>query len=134
VLATNLTSFYDVVQPCLKDMLVARRGRIVAIASIAGQTGNPGQANYAAAKAGLIGAVKSLAREVAPRGITANVVAPGFVTTDMTADLPQAQLAATVPAGRFGTPEEVAAMVRYLVSAEAGYVNGQVLGINGGLA
>lgn len=134
VIATNLTSFYDVVQPFLKAMLAARRGRIVAIASTAGQTGNPGQVNYAAAKAGLIGAVKSLAREVGKRSITANAVSPGFVATDMTADLPQEQLAAVVPAGRFGTPEEVAALVRFLVSDEAGYVNGQVLGINGGLA
>lgn len=134
VLATNLTSFYDVVQPCLKAMLSNRRGRIVAIASTAGQTGNAGQVNYAAAKAGLIGAVKSLAREVGKRGITVNAVSPGFIATEMTADLPEAQHAAAIPAGRFGTPAEVAAMVRFLVGPEASYVNGQVLGVNGGLA
>jgi 3-oxoacyl-[acyl-carrier protein] reductase len=134
VVATNLTGFYNVVQPFLKPMLAHKRGRIVVIASTAGQVGNAGQVNYAAAKAGLIGAVKSLAKEVAPRRLTVNAVAPGFIATDMTADLPQDQLARVVPAGRFGTPDEVAASVLFLLQPDAAYVTGQVLGCNGGLA
>lgn len=133
VVATNLTGFFNVVQPFLKDMLSARRGRIVAISSASGQVGNPGQVNYAASKAGLHGAVRSLAKEVARRGITVNAVAPGPVATEMLAGAPVDKLLAAVPAGRLGRPEEVGALVRYLLGDDAGYVTGQVIGINGGI-
>ena len=133
VIATNLNSFYNVTQPVVKQMAMNRWGRIVTIASTAGQTGVEGQANYAAAKAGVMGASKALAREVAKRGITVNVLAPGFIETDMVKGLPREQLIAQIPAGRFGTPEEVAAAAAFLCSDSAAYITGAVLNVNGGV-
>jgi 3-oxoacyl-[acyl-carrier protein] reductase len=133
VLATNLDGFYHVTQPFLKDMLMARRGRIVNITSIAGQIGNAGQVNYSASKAGLIGATLALAKELAKRGITVNAVAPGFIETDMTAELPADKLRQMIPAGRYGQGREVAAVVAFLLEDDASYVTAQVIGVNGGL-
>jgi 3-oxoacyl-[acyl-carrier protein] reductase len=133
VIATNLTSFYNVTQPVVKQMAMNRWGRIVTIASTAGQTGVEGQVNYSAAKAGVIGASKSLAREVAKRGVTVNVLAPGFIETEMTAGLPREQILAQIPAGRLGRPEEVAAAAAFLCSESAAYITGAVLNINGGV-
>ena len=133
VIATNLNSFFNVTKPVAKQMALQRRGRIVSIASTAGQTGVAGQANYAAAKAGVIGASKALACEVAKRGVTVNVLAPGFIETEMTKDLPRDQMLAQIPAGRFGQPEEVAAAAVFLCSASAAYITGAVLNINGGI-
>ncbi len=133
VLAVHLDGFFNVVRCVLPRMLRARKGRIVAIASTAGQTGSPGQTNYSAAKAGLLGAVRSLAAEVARRNVLVNAVAPGFIATDMTAHLPEPELAARIPLGRFGTPEEVAAAVRFLCSDKAAYITGQTLSVNGGI-
>ncbi|KGI76728.1 3-oxoacyl-ACP reductase FabG [Oleiagrimonas soli] len=134
VIDVSLHGFFHLVQPLLLPMARARFGRVVAIGSVAGVLGNRGQTNYAAAKAGLHGAVKSLAREMASRGITANVVAPGVIAGRMSEALfaPE-QIKAMVPAGRVGTPEDVAALVAFLCSAQAGYVNGQVIGVNGGM-
>jgi 3-oxoacyl-[acyl-carrier protein] reductase len=132
VIDTNLSSFYHLTRPVVKQMALQRGGRIVTIASTAGQTGMAGQVNYAAAKAGLIGASKSLAREVAKRGVTVNVVAPGFIETDMTGDLPREQVLPMIPAGRLGRPEEVAAAVVFLCSDPAAYITGAVLNVNGG--
>jgi 3-oxoacyl-[acyl-carrier protein] reductase len=134
VLATNLTASFTWCQAVLKPMIRQRSGRIVAISSVVGQTGNAGQANYAASKAGLIGFCKSLAREVASRNITVNVVAPGLIATDMTraiTDNAKADWAAQIPIGRMGTPDDVAAAVRFLASDEASYITGQVLAVNG---
>jgi 3-oxoacyl-[acyl-carrier protein] reductase len=133
VLAANLDSFYNVIQPVAKQMALNRWGRIVTIASTAGQTGVEGQVNYSAAKAGVIGASKSLAREVAKRGVTVNIVAPGFIETEMTAALHREQVLAQIPAGRFGWPEEVAAAAAFLCSDAAAYITGAVLNINGGI-
>ena len=136
VLHTNLTASFVLCQAALKPMLRQRSGRIVAISSIVGQMGNAGQANYAASKAGLIGFAKSMARELASRGITVNVVAPGLIATDMTDALGEdvrAKWAAQVPLGRLGTPEEVASAVRFLASEEASYITGHVLAVNGGM-
>jgi 3-oxoacyl-[acyl-carrier protein] reductase len=136
VIATNLTASFSWCQAVLKPMIRQRSGRIVAISSVVGQMGNAGQANYAASKAGLIGFCKSLAREVASRGITVNVVAPGLIGTDMTkaiTDNAKADWAAQIPLGRMGTPEDVAAAVRFLASDEASYITGQVLAVNGGM-
>jgi 3-oxoacyl-[acyl-carrier protein] reductase len=137
VLAVDLTAPFRLARAALRGMLKARWGRIVAIGSVVGSTGNPGQANYAAAKAGLVGMTKSLAHELASRGITANCVAPGFIESDMTAALPDARKQAVltaVPAGRFGKPSDVAACVAFLASEEASYITGQTIHVNGGMA
>jgi 3-oxoacyl-[acyl-carrier protein] reductase len=133
VLDTNLSAAFRLTRRALKGMLRARAGRIVNISSVGGLRANPGQANYAAAKAGLMALTKTVAVEVARRGITVNAVAPGLIETDMTKDVPK-ELLAAVPARRIGTPEEVAACVRFLASAEASYVTGAVLTVDGGLA
>jgi 3-oxoacyl-[acyl-carrier protein] reductase len=137
VLNVNLTSAMRLCRASVRPMMKARWGRIVNIGSIVGASGNPGQVNYAAAKAGLVGMTKSIAAEVATRGITANVVAPGFIATPMTeklTDEQKAALNAQIPAARMGTPEEIAAAVLYLASPEAGYVTGATLHVNGGMA
>ena len=133
VLNTNLSAAFRLTRRSLKPMLKARYGRIVNVASVVGPRANAGQANYAAAKAGLIGMTKTVAAEVARRGVTVNAVAPGFIATEMTADLPDAVLDA-VPAKRAGTPEEVAAAVRFLASDAAGYVTGSTLFVDGGMS
>lgn len=136
VLATNLTSVFRLSRGCLKHMMKQRHGRIVSITSIVGSIGNAGQANYAAAKAGLIGFTKSLAREVASRNITVNAVAPGFIDTDMTRaldDTQRATLAAGIPLGRLGEPADIAAAVLYLVAPSGSYLTGQTLHVNGGM-
>ncbi len=133
VLDTNLTGFYNVTKPVVKKMLSKRYGRIINIASTSGQMGQAGQVNYSASKAGLIGATKALAREIANRNITVNAVAPGFIETEMVDGLDLDGIALSVPAARIGTPEEVAAAVCFFSSKEAGYITGQVLGVNGGI-
>jgi len=137
VIDVNLTSAFRLCRGVLRGMMKARWGRIVNISSVVGATGNPGQGNYAAAKAGMVGMSKSLAAEVASRNITVNCVAPGFITTAMTEKLSEDQktrILASVPAGRMGEASEIAAAVLYLASPEAGYVTGAVLHVNGGLA
>jgi 3-oxoacyl-[acyl-carrier protein] reductase len=135
VVDVSLNGFYHVTQPLLLAMLRTRWGRIVSLSSVAGVMGNRGQANYAAAKAGLHGATKSLALEVASRGVTANVVAPGVITTAMAEQVfSKEQIDQIVPVKRAGTPEEVAALVAFLCSNDAGYITGQVISINGGMA
>ena len=136
VLDTDLASVFRLSKAVLRGMMKARTGRIISIASIVGVTGNPGQANYAAAKAGMIGFTKSLAREVGSRNITANVVAPGFIDTDMTRALTDAQRSALkdqIPLARLGLPADVAAAVAFLASAEASYITGETLHVNGGM-
>ena len=136
VIATNLTAAYRLCRACVRHMMKERRGRIVNLTSVVGLTGNPGQANYAAAKAGLLGFTTSLARELGSRGITVNAVAPGFIDTDMTRALNEEQRAALlrqIPAGRLGTPAEVAAAVLFLVSPQAAYITGETLHVNGGM-
>jgi 3-oxoacyl-[acyl-carrier protein] reductase len=136
VLATNLTSVFRLSKACLKRMMKERHGRIVNLTSIVGVTGNPGQANYAAAKAGVLGFTKSLAQEVASRGITVNAVAPGFIDTDMTRALTDEQrnaLLARIPMGRLGAAADVAATVLFLCSGPAGYITGETLHVNGGM-
>jgi len=136
VVATNLTSAFTCVQAVLKPMIRQRAGRIISISSIVGQTGNAGQANYAASKAGLIGFSKAIAREVASRNVTVNVVAPGLIDAGMAkaiTDKAQADWASAIPLGRPGTPEDVAAAVCFLASDEAAYITGQVLAVNGGM-
>lgn len=136
VLLTNLTSVFRLCRMAVRDMMKAREGRIVNVASVSGEMGNAGQTNYAAAKAGIIGFSKSLAREIASRNVTVNCVAPGFVETDMTRVLPDAQRAQAaqhVPLGRFGKPEEIAAAVAFLAWPGAGYITGATLDVNGGL-
>ncbi len=136
VMQTNLASVFRLSKAVLRGMMKARKGRIISIASVVGSIGNPGQANYAAAKAGMIGFTKSLAREVGSRGITANVVAPGFIDTDMTRALNDAQkesLNGQIPVGRLGQPADVAAAVAFLASADAAYITGETLHVNGGM-
>jgi 3-oxoacyl-[acyl-carrier protein] reductase len=136
VLATNLTAAFAVTQAVLKPMIRQKSGRIICISSVVGQTGNAGQANYAASKAGLIGFTKSLAQEVASRNITANVVAPGLIDTDMTRAITggaHEEWAAKIPLKRLGTADDIAAAVCFLASDEAAYITGQVLAVNGGM-
>jgi 3-oxoacyl-[acyl-carrier protein] reductase len=136
VIDTNLASVFRLSKAVLRGMMKARKGRIISIASIVGLTGNPGQANYAAAKAGMIAFTKSLAREVGSRNITANVIAPGFIDTDMTRALSEAQrtaLSTQIPLGRLGLPADVAAAAAFLASPESGYITGETLHVNGGM-
>jgi 3-oxoacyl-[acyl-carrier protein] reductase len=136
VIAVNLTSVFVLIRTILRNMMRRRYGRIVNIASISGVLGNPGQPNYAASKAGLVGMTKSLAREVSARGITANCIAPGFISTPMTDALTQKQvdaIAAAIPAQKFGKPEDIAAAVVFLASDEAAYITGETMNINGGM-
>lgn len=134
VIDTTINGFFYLTRCLLKHMMPRKRGgRIINIASLSGVKGLPGQTNYSAAKAALIGATKALAQEVAPRNITVNAIAPGFIETDMTKNLPQEELKKLIPVGRFGKPEEVAALVAFLASDEAAYITGEVININGGL-
>lgn len=136
VIATNLTAIFKLTKVCIKDMIKARHGRIINIGSVVGTTGNGGQANYCAAKAGLIGFSKALASEVASRGVTVNVVAPGFIETDMTHVLPEeqkAKLLSQIPASRLGQPVEIAQACVFLASPHASYITGQTLHVNGGM-
>lgn len=136
VIDTNLASVYRLSKACLRGMMKARKGRIINIASVVGVMGNAGQTNYAAAKAGMIGFTKSLAREVGSRGITVNCIAPGFIDTDMTRTLSEQQrepLLGTIPLGRFGQPEEIAAAVAFLASSGGAYITGDTLHVNGGM-
>lgn len=133
VIDVHLNGFFNVTRTLLPRMMRKRKGRIINIASTAGQTGNPGQANYSAAKAGLIGATKSLAVEVAKRNILVNAVAPGFIETEMLEGLPVDEIKKRVPLGRFGKPEEVAYMVSFLCSDKAQYITGQTFSVNGGI-
>jgi 3-oxoacyl-[acyl-carrier protein] reductase len=134
VIATNLSPAFRLTRDALRSMMKARYGRVVNIASVVGPRANVGQSNYAAAKAGLIGMTKTIAAEVARRGVTVNAVAPGFISTDMTADLATDEIVKAIPARRQGTPEEVAAAVRFLASADAGYVTGTTLYVDGGMS
>lgn len=135
-LQTNLTGVFRLSKACLKGMLKARWGRIISVSSVVGVMGNPGQANYCAAKAGVIAFSKSLAKEIASRGITVNVVAPGFIDTDMTRVLPEAQrtaLLTSIPVGEMGRPEDISASVGFLASEQARYITGETIHVNGGM-
>lgn len=134
VLNTNLNGFYNVLKPIVLPMIQARvKGRIIAMTSIAGITGNRGQVNYSASKAGIIGAVKSLSLELAKRGITVNCIAPGIIETDMIKDLPRKEIEAMIPMKRIGKAEEVASLALYLLNEQASYITGQTISVNGGL-
>ena len=133
VLDITLSGFFNITQPLLPAMQLHKFGRIINMASVSGLKGLPGQTNYSAAKGGIIAATKALAQEVARRGITVNALAPGFIKTDMTEGLDEAALKKSIPANRFGTPEEVAHAVSFLISPDAGYITGNVISINGGL-
>ncbi|HPB57461.1 MAG TPA: 3-oxoacyl-ACP reductase FabG [Bacteroidales bacterium] len=133
IINTHLNGFFYTTRRLLKGMLTKRYGRVINVVSLSGIKGLPGQTNYSAAKAGIIGASKALAQEVAPRKITVNCVAPGFIHTDMTAELPESELKTLIPMGRFGNPEEVAAVVAFLASKNASYITGEVISVNGGL-
>ncbi|MDR2232116.1 MAG: 3-oxoacyl-ACP reductase FabG [Tannerella sp.] len=133
VLNISLNGFFYITRRVLKGMLMKRNGRIISVVSLSGLKGLPGQTNYSAAKAAVIGATKALAQEVAPRKVTVNAVAPGFIATDMTKDLDETALKATIPLQRFGQPEEVAALVGFLASDKAAYITGEVVSINGGI-
>lgn len=132
VLNTNLGGFYNVLKPLTFSMIQKKKGRIITMSSISGLTGNRGQVNYSASKAGIIGATKALARELAKRKITVNCIAPGIIESDMTEEIPE-EIIKQIPLRRMGKPEEVASLVKYLMSEEAGYITGQVISINGGL-
>ncbi len=134
VLSTNLDGFYNVIRSILFPMLRSKNGRIIVISSTSGQIGQAGQVNYSASKAGLIGAAKALAREVGRKNILVNVVAPGVIETDMTKDLPKEKILPLIPIQRYGTPDDVAAVVKFLCCEERMYIHGQVIGVNGGLA
>ena len=133
IIDTNLNSFYYVTSKLVKDMIINKFGRIINVVSLSGQKGLPGQTNYAAAKAGVIGATKSLAQEVGKKKVTVNAVAPGYIRTEMTQDLDEKELKKIIPVNRFGTPEEVAETVGFLASEGASYITGEVIKINGGL-
>lgn len=133
VIDTTLNGFFYITRRLLKDMMTHRNGRIINMSSLSGLKGLPGQTNYSAAKAALIGATKALAQEVAVRKVTVNAIAPGFISTDMTKELNEAELKKLIPMGRFGKPEEVASLTSFLASDEAAYITGQVISINGGL-
>lgn len=133
VLSTDLLSFYTVVKPVVKQMVLNRSGRIIVVSSTSGESGLPGQVNYSAAKAGLIGAVKALALECAKRNVLVNAITPGFIETEMTEALAKKELVQRIPMARLGRPEEVASVVSFLASSDASYITGQVIGINGGI-
>jgi len=133
VINTNLNGFYNTLKPLIMPMIQNRKGRIVALSSISGLAGNRGQINYSASKAGIIGAVKSLAKEVAKRNITVNCVAPGVIETDMTSEIPFDMVKEAIPMRRMGTAVEVASVINYLMSEDAGYITGQVISVNGGM-
>jgi 3-oxoacyl-[acyl-carrier protein] reductase len=133
VMNTNLNGFFYLTRRLLKDMLINKYGRIVNVVSLSGLKGLPGQANYSAAKAAIIGATKAIAQEVAKKGVTVNAVAPGFVRTDMTKEMNEKELSAMIPMGRFGKPEEIADTVAFLASPKASYITGAVISVNGGL-
>ena len=133
VINTNLNGFYNTLHPIIMSMIQNRKGRIVAISSVSGLTGNRGQVNYSASKAGIIGAVKALSREVAKRNITVNCVAPGIIESDMTSEIPAEIVKELVPLKRMGTAREVAGAINYLFSEDAGYITGQVISVNGGM-